>query len=126
MVYSDRSELDIYDETIIIQNFPLSRKLWRTNCWKLLTLLPFRKAHSFRTIKDVDRKLTIIAQIISLIIVSMNLFFYLSYVYCHKIKVLSFHLSAFGISCQNMLARLSDWIFNPMRYCGIYYEWVDN
>ena len=64
--------------------------------------------------------------IISLIIVSLNLFFYLSYLYYHRIKVLSSNtFLAFGISCLKMFTRSSDWIFNPMRrYTGLCYPRV--
>ena len=42
---------------------------------------------------------------------------YLSYLHCHRIKVLKFYkFSAIGISYLNVLTRSSDWIFNPMRY----------
>ena len=37
IIYSDRSEPDLSDETIRIKNFPFSRKLWK-NCWKWLKL----------------------------------------------------------------------------------------
>ena len=48
---------------------------------------------------------------------------YLSYLHCHRIKVLSSHtFSAIGISYLNMLTRSSDWIFNPMRYAGLIYR----
>ena len=55
-VYSDRSELDLSDETIRIQKFHFSRKLWWKNCWKLTKLLPCGNAHSFQTYKDIDSK----------------------------------------------------------------------
>ena len=37
MVYSDRSELDLTDETIRIKNFLFSRKLWWKNCYKTIS-----------------------------------------------------------------------------------------
>ena len=43
MVYSDKSKLDFPDETIIIQNFHFSQKLWRKNSWKLPKLLHLEK-----------------------------------------------------------------------------------
>ena len=47
----------------------------------------------------------------------MNFFFYSSYFNCHRTKVLSSHtISAFRISCLNMLTHSSDWILNPMSY----------
>ena len=50
----------------------------------------------------------------------------LSYLHCHRIKVLSPHtISAFGISYLNMLARASDWLFNPIRYTGQIDFWRD-
>ena len=54
MVHSDKSELDLSDVTIIIQNFPFSWMLWRKNGWKLLKLLRCRKTHSFQAIKLID------------------------------------------------------------------------
>ena len=46
---------------------------------------------------------------------------YLSYLYCHIIKVLSSHtFLAFGISYLKMLTRSSDWIFNRMRYTSLF------
>ena len=43
-MYSEISQLDLYDETIRIQNF--SRKLCWKNCWKIPKLLRCREAHS--------------------------------------------------------------------------------
>ena len=54
-----------------------------------------------------------------LVIVSLKLLFYLSYLHCHRIKILSSHtFSTFGISCLNMVIRSLEWIFNPMDYTG--------
>ena len=68
----------------------------------------------------VFRSITkILTLIILLIIVSLNLLFYISYLHCHKNKVLPFYtFSASGISYLKMLTRSSEWIFNPMRYTG--------
>ena len=51
-VYSDRSEIDISDTTIRIQNFRFSRKL----LWKTDEITTFGKAHTFQTIKDIESK----------------------------------------------------------------------
>ena len=59
-VYSDRSEIDFSDETLIIQNFHFSWKLWWKHCWKLPKLLRCRKAHSFQAVTDINPKLKII------------------------------------------------------------------
>ena len=49
--------------------------------------------------------------------------FYLSYLDCHRIKVLFARtFSVFGISDMNMFTRSSDLIFNPMRYTDIIYR----
>jgi len=55
-VYSDRSELDLPDDTIKIQNFPLVESYDEKNCWKLPKLLRCRKAPTFKTFKDIDPK----------------------------------------------------------------------
>ena len=55
-VYSNRSDLDLSAETIRIQNFYFSRKLWWKNCWKWPKWFRCHKAHSFQTINDVDSK----------------------------------------------------------------------
>ena len=52
-LYYDRFELDIFDETIRIQNFHFSWKLW-ISCWTLPILLRYRKAYCFQTIRDID------------------------------------------------------------------------
>ena len=49
MVYSDRSKLDLSDETMRIQNDEKTSE----NKPKLLRC---RKAHTFQTIKDIDLK----------------------------------------------------------------------
>ena len=54
ILFSDSSELDLFDETIRIPIFHFSRKLWWKNCWKLPKLLRFRKTHIFQTITDID------------------------------------------------------------------------
>ena len=48
-VFSDRSELDLTDGTIRVQNFLFSQKSWWKNCWKLSKSLRCGKAHSFPT-----------------------------------------------------------------------------
>ena len=53
-VYSDRSELYLSNETIIIQKFHFSRKLWWKSSWKLTKLLPCGNAHNFQTKKDIN------------------------------------------------------------------------
>ena len=52
MVCSDRSEVVFSDETIRIQNFRFSRKLWWKKCWKLPKLL------CYRTEKRIDSKIS--------------------------------------------------------------------
>ena len=42
-IYSDRSEVDLLDETMRIKNFYFSRKLWWKNYWKLPKMLRCRK-----------------------------------------------------------------------------------
>ena len=51
-IYSDKSELDLSDETIIIKKIHFSGKLW----WKWSKRLRSQKMHSFQTIKDTDPK----------------------------------------------------------------------
>ena len=50
-MYSDRSELDISDETVRIKSFLTVRGYDKKKIWKLPKLLRCRKAHSFQTIK---------------------------------------------------------------------------
>ena len=52
--YPQRSEIDLSDETIRIQNFYFNRNLWWKNFWNLPKLLRCWKAHSFQTIRDID------------------------------------------------------------------------
>ena len=57
-VRSDRSELDLCETTIRIQNFPFSRKLWWKNCWKLPKLLRYREAHSLQAMHLLGNKVS--------------------------------------------------------------------
>ena len=56
ILYFNRSELDLSDETIRIQNFHFSKKLRWKNCWKIPKCLRCREAHSFQINKGIDPK----------------------------------------------------------------------
>ena len=56
MINSDRSDSNLFDQAIRIQNFHFSRKLLWKNSWKLPKLLRCRNAHNFQTIENYDLK----------------------------------------------------------------------
>ena len=45
-----------FKNTIRIQKYRFSQKLWWKNFWKLTKLLPCGNDHSFQTIKDINSK----------------------------------------------------------------------
>ena len=52
IIYSNWSELVLSDETIRIQNFYFSEKLWCKNCWKLPKFVCCRKSNSFQILRS--------------------------------------------------------------------------
>ena len=65
-VYSDRSELDLYDETIRIQNFHLSLQLWWKKLLKITEITTLSKCAYFTNYQRYRYKI-LIAQIDDLI-----------------------------------------------------------